>query len=164
MQKLKLIRGFSICHLEDEFVIQQLGEAIKCCSNLSEEGKREARTPPAIESICLGIYRFFNDTTVQRAKNRTFLCKLAKRNWLFLHGKFVESKKAAYKSNGDKAPFLFSLPSPQISKYRNLFEAVQIKSILNDEDCISALFKHKLQQAFVKCQLQQTNTRTWISR
>ncbi len=137
--KVKDLLGFSNRRPADKLVIQQLDEANKYWCNLSEEEKQETWRRLAIEAVCRKIYGFFNHGIIKKPRNQSFLTELGKRNWLFLQGKFVQSKKVAYTSNGKGAPFLFTLPPEYKRDYRNLFEAVQLKQKFDDEDYISAL-------------------------
>ncbi len=139
--KVKDLLGFSNRPPPEKLVIQQLNEAIKYWCNLSEEEKQETWRKLAIESVCRKIYGFLNDRIVKKPKNQSCLTELDKRNWLFLRGKFVQSKKVAYTSNGKGAPFLFALPPDYKRDYRNLSEAMQIKEKFDDEDYISALYE-----------------------
>ena len=138
--KVKNFFGFSSRLPEDKLVIRQLDEAIKFWEKLSEE-KQDTRKRFAIESVCQKIYEFFNDRIVEKAKNRSSLNELGKRHWLFLQGKFVQSKKVAYTSNESGAPFLFTIPSNYKRDYRHLFEAMQIKHTFDVEDYINALYE-----------------------
>ncbi|XP_028400770.1 sacsin-like [Dendronephthya gigantea] len=135
-EQVKKLLGFSSRRPEDKFVIQQLDEAIKFWSRLTENGKKEPGVKLAIESICQKIYEFFNHKIVESS-----LSELSKRNCLFLQGKFVRSNKVAYTSKVNGAPFLFSLPSDYKRDYRILFEKMQIKDTFDDEDYISALYE-----------------------
>ena len=139
--KVKDLLGFSSRLPEDKLVIKQLDEAISFWSKLSERERQDLRKRFAIQSVCEKIYRFFNDRIVEKARNQSSLNELGKRNWLFLWGKFVQSKKVAYTSNGDGAPFLFTLTPEYKREYRHLFEAMQIKHTFDVEDYISALYE-----------------------
>ena len=138
--KVKNLFGFSSRLPEDKLVIQQLDEAIKFWKKLSEK-KQDTRKRFAIESVCQKIYGFFNDRILEQARNQSSLKKLGKRDWLFLEGKFVQSKKVAFTFNGNGTPYLFTLPSNYKRDYRQLFEAMQIKQTFDDEDYISALYE-----------------------
>ncbi|XP_028400775.1 sacsin-like [Dendronephthya gigantea] len=137
--KVKHFFGFSSRLPEDKFVIQQLDEANKFWSQLNEEERQKVGKRSAIESICLSIYKFFNTRTLKGAANLSFLSELRNRKWLFLQGKFVESKKVAYASGGNGAPFLFTLPSNYSKECPNLFDAMKIKRAFDDGDYIFAL-------------------------
>jgi sacsin len=139
--EVKNLLGFSSRLPEDKLVIQQLDEAIKFWSKLSEEEKQETAKRFAIESVCKKIYGFFNKRVADKEKNQCSLNELEKRNWLFLQGNFVQSKIVAYTSNGSGAPFLFTLPWNYVCDYRHLFEAMHIKQTFDDEDYISALYE-----------------------
>jgi sacsin len=139
--EVKNLLGFSKRLPKDTLVIRQLDEAIKFWSKLSEEEKQETAKRFAIESVCKKIYGFFNKRVADKAKNQC--SQLGERNWLFLEGKFVQSKKVAYTSNGNGAPFLFTLPWNYVCDYRHLFEAMHIKQTFDDKDYISALYELK---------------------
>ena len=140
--KVKNLLGFFNRLPEVKLVIQQLDEAIRFWSELSE-GKRKERKRSAIQSVCEKIYGFFRDMIVERARIQSFLTELDKRDWLFLEGEFVPSHKVAFTSNGDGAPFLFTLPPDYKREYRHLFEAMRIKHTFVDEDYINALYELK---------------------
>ena len=138
---MKFLLGFLTRLPADNMVIQQLDEAIKFWSNLSEVGKRDATKKFAIESVCQKIYGFFNDKIVNHPRNRRFLSELAERKCWFLKGEFVESRKVAHTCSGEGAPFLFVLPSNYRRDYGHLFEAMEIKHQFNGEDYIHALYE-----------------------
>ena len=140
--KVENLLGFSSRLPEVKLVIQQLDEAIRFWSKLSE-GKRKEGERSAIQSVCEKIYEFFSERIVEEAKIQNSLTELRKRNWLFLQGKFVPSKKVAFTSNGDGAPFLFTLPTNYKREYRHLFEAMKIKHSFVVEDYINALYELK---------------------
>ncbi len=139
--KVRDLLGFSSRLPAEMLVIQQLDEAINFWKNLSEEEKRNTRKNFAIESICQRIYGFFNDKVVEKTRNRSFLNELGKRHWLFLQGKFVQSRKVAYTLKGNGHPFLLTLPSKYKRDYRHLFEAMEIKQCFDDGDYINALYE-----------------------
>ena len=139
-EKLKNLLGFTSRLPENQFVIQQLDEAIKFWNKLPKEEKQDLRKMSAIESVCQKIYWFFNDQIVKKVKNQNSLDELAKRRWLFLEGQFVHSRKVAYTANGNGAPYLFLLSSEYKRDYRHLFEVMEIKDTFNDEDFIDALY------------------------
>ena len=139
--KVKDLLGFLNCRPTDQLVIKQLDEAIKYWGKLSDDEKQHPRKRLSIASICEKIYDFFNDKIVEQGRNQSFKKELGKRDWLFLQGKFVQSRKVAYTLNGRGAPFLFTLPSTYKRDYRHLFEAMQIKQIFDDEDYIGALYE-----------------------
>ena len=139
--KVKNFFGLSGRLPEDRSVIQQLDEAFKFWSQLSEQEKQKKRMRSATESVCQSIYKFFNNKVVEKERNPSSLNELGKRNWLFLQGTFVQSKVVAYTSNGNGAPFLFTLPPNYIRDYQNLFEMMQIKRTFGDEDYINALYE-----------------------
>ena len=144
IEKVKNLFGFSNRLPENKCVFHQLDEAITFWNQLSEDEKQETEKRFAIESVCKKIYEFFNGR-VENKTDQSFLKKLAKQNWLFLQGKFVQTRKVAYKSNGIGNPYLFVLPDDYKKNYRHLFEAMQIKDTFEDEDFIGAL--HDLTRA-----------------
>jgi sacsin len=138
--EVKDLLGFSNHWPADKLVIQQLDEAIKFWSKLTEEEKQEARKT-FVESVCQKIYEFFNDRIKKQTINQSSLNELDKRDWLFLECKFMQSKKVAFTFNGNGAPYLFTLPSNYKRDYRQLFEAMKIKQKFDDEDYINALYE-----------------------
>ena len=156
-EKVKDLLGFSNRIPDDKFVFHQLNEAITFWNQLSEDEKQETGKRFAIESVCKKIYEFFN-SRVKKRENQSFLKKLVKQDrqffnngeeileklekqdWLFIEGKFVQTKKVAYMSNGKGAPYLFALPDGYKRDYPHLFEVMQIKHTFDDEDYISALY------------------------
>ena len=140
-EKVRDLLGFSNRNPEDKFVFHQLNEAIAFWEHLSEHEKQEIEKRFAIESVCKKIYEFFN-SRIGDKENQSFLNKLKnfEKDWLFIEGNFVQSKKVAYMSNGKGAPYLFVLPDDYKKYYPHLFEAMQIKHTFEDEDFISALY------------------------
>ena len=114
-KQVKNLLGFSGNYPVARLVIQQLDEAIKFWSNLSEMGKRDATKKFAIETVCQKIYEFFEDRIKEDSGNQSFINELAKRQCWFLKGEFVESRKVAHTSSGDGAPFLFVLPTSYLA-------------------------------------------------
>ena len=137
---MKNLLGFLSRRPSHTLVIQQLDEAIKFWTKLSDEEKQETKKRLAIESIMQGIYGFVNEG-VEKARDRRFLNELGKRDWLFLQGKFVQSRKVAYTSKGNGVPFLFTLPSEYQKDYGHLLEAMQIKQLFDSKDYIDALYE-----------------------
>ncbi|XP_028400651.1 sacsin-like [Dendronephthya gigantea] len=142
-EKVEIILGFASRLPEDRLVIKQLDEAIEYWGKLSAEGKGDMGERFAMESICQDIYRFFDKRADESTGDQSFVNDLGGREWLFLQGTFVRSEKVAYKSSGNGAPFLFTLPPPYIRDYRNLFHRLQIKHSFEVEDYIDALYDQK---------------------
>ncbi len=137
---MRNLLGFSSRRPSNTFVIQQLDEAIKYWTELSDEEKQETEKRLAIESVIQGIYGFLNEG-IKKARDRSFQNGLGKRDWLFLQGKFVQSKKVAYTSKGNGVPFLFTLSTDYQRDYGHLFEAMQIKQMFDSKDYIDALYE-----------------------
>ena len=154
--EVKHLLGFSNRLPEDKLVFQQLDEAVKCWNRQSEKDKQEAKTRFAIQTVCNKIYEFFN-SRIENKQNqsnqkkkikqdlqffdnrREILEKLKKQDWLFIDGRFVQTKKVAYTCKGTGAPYLYALPPDYARDYRHLFEAMEIKDNFQDEDFICAL-------------------------
>ena len=134
--KVEDLLGFSKRLPEDKFVLQQLDEAMKYWNKLSQYKKQEKRF--AIQSVCEKIYEFFNNRVVKEAA-ATILEKLKEQQWLFIEGRFVQTKKVAHTLNAKGAPFLFVLPLNYQRNYSDLFQAIHIKDSFDEKDFIDAL-------------------------
>ena len=137
--EVKEVLGFSSRQPSEEFVIKQLDKALSLWTKPSDNENQKVIKRYAIESVCKAIYGFFNKEVVEKPRSLSFLNELGKRNWLFLEGKFVESKKVACTSNGNGVPFLFTLPVHYKTGYPHLFQAMQIKQMFDVKDYIDAL-------------------------
>ena len=135
--KVKDLLGFSSRLPKINFVIYQLDEAIKFWHASTE--KEKINTKSTIECICRKIYDFFNTRIVK--EEEIILKELSKRNWLFLQGQFVQSTKVAFMSNGNGAPFLFTLPASYVRDYQRLLMAMRIKVRFDEEDYVHALYE-----------------------
>ena len=137
---VKYLLGFSSRLPKINFVIHQLDEAMKFWNASTEKEMVKARS--TIECICRKIYAFFNNIIVKEGeRNQIFLKELSERNWLFLQGQFVQSSKVAFTSNGNGAPFLFTLPASYVRDYQQLLMVMRIKDRFDEEDYVRALYE-----------------------
>ena len=138
--KVKYLLGFSRRLPKINFVIHQLDEAMNFWNASTEKVRINAKS--TIECICRKIYAFFNNIIVKEGeRNQNFLKELSKRNWLFLQGQFVQSSKVAFMSDGNGAPFLFTLPASYVGDYQQLLMAMRIKDRFDEEDYVRALYE-----------------------
>ena len=129
-------------------VIGQLDAAISVKSVCSEKRK-------SLESVCKRVYKFldnfltrvFPDVSNVHSQSRSLdtsdgkllLKELNQRSWLFIHGHFVPTRKAAFNWDGSGAPYLYSVPFDYSQNYSKLLNLAGVRQTFSHMDFIDAL-------------------------
>ena len=133
---LKKILGFTSKQPQLSDVIAQLDQVIQQSHVLTREKKK---------SICHAIYYFLQDVVIIDSTKENFLRQnLECRSWMLVNNQLVNSKLVAKNWNKEAgSPYLFSLPSEYIRKFKGLIQWYGVKQNFLLDDFTEAIKNFK---------------------